>query len=168
MIKTEIAYLAGLLDGEGYIGIKRSKPYKPNHEVSVKYSCRVQVRMVEPHGIELLCKLFNGHSYKEKAHCNNGRPLYCYQASDRIAANILKTVLPYLRVKKIQAQKVLELAELKKETSKHRTKLVGYRNMKHWTGKIIQMPNLAYSDEFIGQMESLWQQCISLNRVGYI
>lgn len=166
--KEKLAYLAGLVDGEGYIGIKRSKPYKPNNEISVKYHARIQVRMVDEIGIKLLKETLGGWYYKEKPSCNNGRPLYCFQASDKSAASILEKLLPYLIIKKRQAKTVLELTEMKKQTYKHRTKIVGYRQMKHWTGKIIQMPNLAYSDEFVSQMESLWQQCINLNRTGYV
>lgn len=106
----QIIYLAGLMDGESYIGIKRSQS---KHQVSTLYQERIQVRMTEPQGLDLIKEVFGGSYYKEKPHSAKGRPLYCYQASDRQAAKILVAILPYLRIKKRIAEAVLEFHRLR-------------------------------------------------------
>ena len=43
-----LAYIAGLMDGEAYIGIKKSKPYKSlTGRVNPSYHERIQIRMVD-------------------------------------------------------------------------------------------------------------------------
>lgn len=114
-----LAYLAGLIDGEAYIGIKKCKPYKHlTGNVNPSYHERIQVRMVERGGLTLLCKTLGGWLYKEKANVERGRPLWCYQASDLKAANICAVLLPWLRVKRIQAEAVLELRKSRKKAKR--------------------------------------------------
>jgi len=168
MIKTNLAYLAGLIDGEGYIGIKRSKPYAPNGELSVKYHARIQVRMVEEAGIKLLQETLGGSYYREKGHCKNGRLLYCYQASDKLAVMIIKSLLPYLRIKNRQSELVIELGKLKENSHQYRTKLSSIIDIKHRSGKMMKVRRFSYSDEFVSHCNSLWQKCCQLNRVGYL
>lgn len=110
MEDERIIYLAGLIDGESYIGIKRTKS---NHQVSMLYQERIQVRMVDPEGLDLMKEVFGGSYYREKPHSDKGRPLYCYQASDKQAAKILIALLPYLRIKRKVAETVLEFHTLR-------------------------------------------------------
>ena len=164
MKDTDIAYIAGLIDGEGYIGIKKSSVRKDC--VNPNYHARIQIRMVEEQAIKFIAETLGGSYYKEKAHCNNGRPLYCYQASDKIAEETLKKVLPYLKVKEHSAKKVLELRELQKNCRKYQTKITGYRTLNHWCGKPVKVANKSFSDEYIAMCESLYHECKRLNAVG--
>lgn len=107
-----LAYLAGLVDGEAYIGIKKTTR---KDAVSAIYHERIQIRMVHEASIALLAKTLGGHYYCEKPHANKGRPLYCWQASDALAANILRELLPFLRVKKRSAIAVLRLRKSKED-----------------------------------------------------
>lgn len=108
--ETTLAYLAGLIDGEGYIGIKKS-----NRSPGPIYHERIQVRMVHEEAIALLAETLGGNYYRERPHADDGRPLYCYQASDRKAANIVLALLPYLRVKRLAALNLLELRASKRD-----------------------------------------------------
>ena len=164
MTKRELtAYLAGLCDGEAYFGIKKSGA---NHAVTGRvnpaYHERIQVRMVDEPAIKLLSETFGGSYYKEKPHAAKGRLLYCYQASDISAANILRALMPYLRVKRAVAQRVLALRVLKDNPLRVtlQTEIMG-----RW-GKPIKLGRGRYSDEHIAACESLWLECKSLNRVG--
>lgn len=109
--KETLAYLAGLLDGEGYVGIKKSL-YKRSCP-SPTYHERIQIRMIVEEAIKLFQKTFGGNYYKEKPHCNKGKPLYCYQASDLKATNICKILLPYLLIKKRNILLLLKLRDSK-------------------------------------------------------
>jgi hypothetical protein len=71
--------------------------------------------MVHEPAIALLADTLGGNYYREKAHANNGRPLFCYQASDARAAAILEALLPYLVVKRGAAENVLRLRASKND-----------------------------------------------------
>lgn len=146
-MSENLAYLAGIVDGEGYVGIKKSKPYPTlTGRTNPGYHERLQIRMVEPHALRLLVKELGGWLYLEKSSAHNGRPLYCYQASDLRASKILTTLLPYLRVKKKQAQAVLALRRNKQ------------------TAKRASRRPLRPSD--VAQRESLYLRIKRLNKTG--
>ena len=104
--ETALAYLAGIIDGEGYIGIKRTTRRDARSPI---YHERIQVRMTDEAAIQFLAATLGGNYYREQPHANDGRPLYCWQASDALACRILERVMPYLIVKRDQAENVLRL-----------------------------------------------------------
>ncbi len=109
------AYLAGLVDGEAYIGIKKSNN-KKNGSKSPQHHERIQIRMTEELAIQLFKKIYGGSYYKEKPEQHNARkPLYCYQASDKLASNILQQLPPFLLVKRKDAKLVLLLRDRKNQ-----------------------------------------------------
>ncbi len=163
MKSTDIAYIAGIVDGEGYVGIKRSKPYRSQGRTTPGYHARIQIRMVDEPAIAFLASSLGGSYYKEDAKVKRGRPLFCYQASDAKAAEILRTLLPYLRVKKRQAKKVLELRRLQSRGAKHRTKITGYRDFLNSHGTVRRVANRSFSDEYVARCDALWMDCRKMN-----
>jgi len=149
-MKILLSYLAGIVDGEGYIGIKKSSSMsKHNGSKSPIYHERIQIRMVNEKAIRLFKKTFGGNYYKEKAEQHNSRlPLYCYQSSDKQASIILKKLIPYLLVKKRDAQLVLLLRKRK--------------NLKHKFGNGIGK----MSDKELSKREELYKECKRLHSVG--
>lgn len=166
MKDTDIAYIAGLIDGEGYIGIKRGTKRKDCFNRA--YHARIQVRMVDEPSIKFLVETLGGNYYKESPTAAKGRPLFCYQCSDRAAEHVLRTVLPYLRIKKQSAETVLELRKLQSDSIKHRTKVTGYRAFPNQYGTVRYVPNLSYSDEYIAMCNALYERCKMLNKVGVV
>ena len=126
MEPTTLAYLAGLIDGEGYIGIKKARR---KDAVSPIYHERIQVRMVHEGAIRLLADTLGGNYYLEQPHARGGRLLYCWQASDALAARILTAVLPYLIVKRESALTVLALRTSKEDPLARRRGSPGRRVM---------------------------------------
>lgn len=167
-IDTDIAYLAGLVDGEGCISVKRTSPYRAlTGRVNPGYHCSIHVRMVEEAAIAFLRDTLGGWYWLEKtAHSKNGRPLYCWQATDREAESVLRTLLPYLRIKRAAAQNALALRELQATRQQHRTKITGYRNFPNSYGTIRRVANRGYSDEYIAACDALYTKSRQLNRVG--
>ena len=163
MKKTDIAYIAGIVDGEGYIGIKKDKGYKCQERQTPGYHARIQIRMVDEQAIKFIAENLGGWYYKEKPQSDNGRMLYCYQSSDKSTESILKTLLPYLRVKKESAKTVLKLRTLQSNGKKYRTRITGYRKAFGRTGMVA---NRAFSDEYVQMCETLYLRCKELNRVG--
>jgi len=162
---TDLAYLAGLIDGEGYIGIKKSRPGSGGR-VSPSYHARIQVRMVDEPAIAFLAATLGGNYYKESPSAAKGRPLYCFSASDRKAEHILRTVRPYLRVKAQNADAVLDARDFQKTGQQHRTRVTGYRDLDNGRGPVKRVPNLAFSDDYLARLELLYLRCKELNRVG--
>lgn len=147
--ETTLAYLAGLIDGEGYVGVKRTSR---KDAVSPIYHERIQVRMVHEGAIALLASTLGGNYYREKASATNGRPLFCYQASDAKAAAILKLLLPYLIVKRESAENVLRLRASKNDP---RSRLRG-----GMTQRRLMAP------EVLAEREAIYLRAKELNRVG--
>ena len=158
-----LAYCAGIVDGEGYLGIKRSKAYKCQDRQTEGYHACIQVRMVDEPAIRFVSETMGGWYYKEKPHANNGRRLYCWQVTDKSAEMIIRRLLPYLKVKQQQGQLVLSLRALQSSGWAHRTKVVGYRNFPNQYGTIRRIANKAFSDEYVAKCYALWHSCRLLN-----
>lgn len=164
MTRNEIlAYLAGIIDGEAYVGIKKSRPYKHlTGRINPGYHERIQVRMVAEPCIKLLAKTLGGWYYEEKPHASKGRPLYCYQVSDLRAYQIAKILLPWLCLKRKQA---LLLIALRK--NKNRDKRVAHRvTMRSRWGMEIQVRRGQHSAATVAYRERLYLRCKALNKVG--
>ena len=158
MKETDIAYIAGLIDGEGYIGIKRITSLT-NGRVNPTYQERIQIRMVDEGAIKFISECLGGNYYAEKPHAHKGRPLYCFQASDKIAIRILKTILPYLRVKKFVAEKVIAFREVRDNPDKTPVKVV----FKDRWGRMTEFTRYRLSEAHIAKCEAAWQECSNFN-----
>lgn len=130
MRKNElIAYLAGLVDGEGYVGIKKTHGRKDC--VNPQYHERIQIRMVEEKAIKLFKNTFGGNYYRETEHSKySKKPLYCYQATDKLAAGIIKILIPFLLIKKRQAEFILQLRKSKEDPESYKRGSPARRPMK--------------------------------------
>lgn len=160
-----LAYLAGLVDGEGYIGIKKSPAYRAiTGRVNPAYHERIQVRMVDRAGLDLLSKTLGGWLYTEKPHTRNGRPLWCYQASDQRAAEVCRTLLPYLRIKQQQAALLLRLRD---EKAKPR-KVAIRANVKNRWGRSTSAIRHRLAPTSLSYRESLYLQIKQLNHGGLV
>ena len=159
---VDAAYLAGIIDGEGYIGIKRMQP---KNMKSVAYRARIQVRMTDEPAIKFLRDTLGGMYYRERQSKKGRKILYCYQVSDRAAESVLWSVINYLRVKRKQAELVLEFRDLQRSASQYRTKIIGQRNFPNLYGnRVIQ--TRAHSDKYVAKCHEFYEQCKRLNRVG--
>ena len=103
-----LAYCAGIIDGEGCIGIYVRNPRNGR---SMRHELKTQVNMQTIPAIEMLKEYFGGlQNYRVK---NKKTGAFCYQwrIGDRKAYDCLKILLPYLRVKKAEAKKAIEFYE---------------------------------------------------------
>jgi hypothetical protein len=93
-----VAYLAGIVDGEGYIGLTKNKG---------TYGPRLLVGMTDKIVIDLLHETFGGRLYEDKV--RSGRVLYRWHVVNKAdLERILSELLPHLRAKRAQAELVLE------------------------------------------------------------
>jgi hypothetical protein len=117
-----LAYCAGVIDSDGTIGIKRN-----SYSMRVigdcgqaTYSERICVKQVEPHAVDLLHSLFGGTRYNARPGVKHGKPLHVWQVTDRKAVACLRALVPFLRIKLVQAENCLRLREIKEKSKSAR------------------------------------------------
>lgn len=96
----DVAYAAGLLDGEGTVGIYRSK--RPTYFI---YAVRTSVANTYRPVLEWLASKWGGSIHRTNR--GEGRPCWSWALSSRSAVDFLREVLPYLRIKDRQARLAL-------------------------------------------------------------
>jgi len=101
MTKVELAYMAGIMDGEGSIGINKIKNY--NGTNTTYYRLLVQVGMVEGCIPQWLCDSFGG-SIAVRPKIKPRRAVTNWQIANKQAVIFLQAILPYLKIKKQQAE----------------------------------------------------------------
>jgi len=109
-----LAYLAGVMDSDGYFTIKRStynmrvigESSNPN------YYERCGLKQTNPVIPDLIHHYFGGYRSIEKPNCENGKQLHSIQLTNLKANTFIKAIIPYLRIKKRQAEILIELRTL--------------------------------------------------------
>jgi hypothetical protein len=98
--EAELAYAAGLIDGEGCIGV-----YKNSHNGN--FQLRITVEMVEREGLDLLAKIFGGRWYSKNKAAPR-RPTHVWMTFNSEAERAIRMLIDHLRVKAPQANAVLK------------------------------------------------------------
>ena len=106
MTAIDLAYAAGIMDGEGYIGI--TVPYANSQR------CRlvVSVSMTRPETPIWFKEMFNGclGCYRRDHVKNTYRDIYRWTNAGRAAAHFLMLIKPYVKIKKRQIEIAIEFA----------------------------------------------------------
>lgn len=105
MEAKDLAYFAGLFDGEGCIHIRRTKTKTQR----VTYALVCKVSMCNFPALEQLHNSFGGSLIKERKHkySNRNNKLWTWTASCVMAKNFLLQIVPFLRIKKEEADLAL-------------------------------------------------------------
>jgi len=109
--KTDLAYMAGIVDGEGCIDIYKHKAAKRSVR-EYRYTMRLTVGMGRPELPKRLLSLFGGTVHISKPVNSNRSAEWRWSVSSRKAMRVLKEVLPFLFLKKDQAKIAIELQTL--------------------------------------------------------
>lgn len=106
----ELAYAAGLLDGEGCILIKahRSHPERPR-----THALYVQIIMTELEPLEWMQERFGGSIYKRPKQQASHRQGWQWTVSTTKALPLLRAIQPYARVKRRQIEAALRFDALR-------------------------------------------------------
>ena len=155
--RLTLAYLAGCIDSDGCIGIKKS-----TYSVRVTgdsrnptYSERVELYQVTPEVPFLLKETFGGSVSAKTQSTDRGRPLCGWRATDKRAAHAIRQMLPYLRIEREQALNCLDLREVKEKSKRERVaKGRGHRGSAPRSAKMSRT------------MERLYQNAKVLNTIG--
>lgn len=124
MKNTDIAYLAGIIDADGTIGIKRiTYAMRVTKDATQPtYSERVHIRQVDREALELLAAVFGGNIGIEDPSAKRGKSLFRWGCTDLKANHCIKVLRPYLRVKRKQADNCIALRVVKEKSKKIRVK----------------------------------------------
>jgi len=137
--EKQLSYLAGILDGEGSIGIEHLSPYKSRKKDY--YVCRLTVVNTSLKLMNWLKDTFGGQFDMRKL-VTGRKPCYRWHIFGDSLENIIIAVEPYLMLKRQQAQIILQY----RQTINHSNRLI--------------------SDEILAARKHLWLACKDLNKVG--
>lgn len=99
----DIIYIAGLFDGEGYITIQKPHSGSRSHVLEIGI-CNTNKEIIDfVHNV-----LKVGHVDIKTYSNEKWRPLYRWIANSRQALKVLEKILPFLKVKKKQAELAIE------------------------------------------------------------
>lgn len=98
---TALAYIAGIIDGEGCIQIQ--KPKKHNREKSQPYKLQLRVANTDLRLIEYINLIFPAYVYNGSERRKGRRRQFVWHANGSKAADVLRAVLPFMICKKEQA-----------------------------------------------------------------
>ena len=104
MSSETIAYLAGIIDGEGYIDLRF---------VNGTLMARLEVSNTNEDLIDWLVEHFGGSSYSYAGRSPRHKVAYRWVLQGKAVRDLLIAVLPYLVVKVEQAEIVIEFWEVK-------------------------------------------------------
>lgn len=143
--EQSIIYLAGIIDGEGCIGIECMAPCKKKDGTWIRkhnyYTPRLTVINTSKKVIDLLMKTFGG-TYSTRKTIQGRKTCFAWRIFGEALINVLRAVIPYLQIKYDQAQLVLEFRKTVGKTGWH------------------------VSEEILEQRHSFYLQCKILNQVG--
>lgn len=140
MTHTErLAYLAGLFDGEGCIGLYNTR--SRNDSRNVNYQLLMRVTQKSPLAVEVFLEVFGGQIYTlTNVGPTKPGPYFTWRVTDKKAVAALKALQPYLREKLEQCKLALEFADVRAKR-KRGTKLTDVE--------------LAVRDEYVVKLKQL-------------
>ena len=136
MKQTDLAYVAGIVDGEGYIGI--SADHRKRNPSRPCWRLRVSVTNTNEWLMQYLMFSFGGVISLKSSH--NIKPCYNWTLNRGKAADFLKLILPYLKLKRPQAELAIQFqASISKSTRRltdeqravREAQMLLMKNMKH-------------------------------------
>jgi hypothetical protein len=100
----ELAYIAGIIDGEGSIIISKQKPNKKKGEINIRYQLFCKVVNTDKRLIEYLSKKTGQLIFSEKTRDNkiNCRNTFSIHWPVKVTTYLLKKIRDYLVIKKEQ------------------------------------------------------------------
>lgn len=114
MTELELAYLAGVADSDGSITIGVDKWAGVGRNRSApRFFEIIAIRQCDTEAVHLAQELFGGNITIGKPGSLRGRPSHDWYAYNQRACVVIRALLPYLRIKRKQAELVLALRDIK-------------------------------------------------------
>ena len=111
MKKTDLAYVAGIVDGEGCITIAHKWEYKRGTE---SYSLLISLHSTDEWLCQFLRNAFGGYVGLDQRKARpHHLPAWRWQVTGKYAYELLRVILPYLHLKRPQAELAIKFQEAK-------------------------------------------------------
>jgi len=152
-----LAYLAGVMDSDGNFRIYRKRVSAmrwPHYRINIRCA-----QVIPSPAVELLSTTFGGRITTVKASRPNSRDLASWNLHDRAASPAIEALLPYLRVKWLDACLLLELRHLK---SRGKEDITEWEHRTRWQ-RLIKMRKRSYSSSQVADFERVRQSLRALH-----
>ena len=118
---VSLEYLAGIIDGEGTISIFENKV--KGQTWNVRHNAAIGLGLTDRPVVQMFADRFGGNVREERV--PNRKLMYrWYAVGNKRAPEVIKHFLPYLHIKKRQAEIVMEFIKGYKNTLKGKTKAI--------------------------------------------
>jgi hypothetical protein len=162
-VDADLAYWAALIDGEGHIAI-RYTPVRTGGGVA--YQARFSLRMTDLGIVQKFADRFGlkvlPKSYKSAL---SVLPLYAAECSCGPAAQLLAVLLPYLRLKRRQAELAIMLEEEKRQPGL-RTRFTSVGTYRRRDGGTVTRKRYSTGQEHLDRWHGYYLEVRSLNKPG--
>ena len=117
-----LAYIAGLVDADGYIGIARDtyRQRKVGDTTQPVYKPRLEVKQVTTQAVDFASETLEGARFTSAGQHATSAPLAVWSVHSAAAVRVCNALLPYLRIKAEQARTVLEVGAIHAEPNRRR------------------------------------------------
>lgn len=151
------AYLAGTIDSDGCLGIRRKIWHGKQHDTPM-YSPRITIKQIQSEAVMLLHDMFGGSIYIQPPYSKGSQSLFALEIKDKAAIRCIRALCPYLRIKRDQARLILQLAEEKeKPRSEVTTPGEKLEVVTRW-GTTTRAPRRSLSKETLEKREAIFQE----------
>lgn len=116
------AYIAGVVDADGYIGIARNtyRQRKVRDATQPIYQPRLEVKQVTTQAVDFAAQTLEGSRFTSAGQHAGSAPLAVWAVHSAAAVRVCDALLPYLRIKEAQARAVLEVGAIHAEPNRRR------------------------------------------------
>ncbi len=158
-----LAYLAGAIDSDGCITIVRlTYAVRSGKGRTPPFHEQISLKQASSEIADLLKETFGGWRWDKPAKGTH-RKMYEWRAECSLAVAAARALLPYLRIKRQQAELLFKMDRLKEQPREGLSPPSQYRN--RW-GSITTVRHSMISEEQLRQRETLWHAIKALNMNG--
>lgn len=156
--KTTAAYIAGFIDGEGYLGII-SDARRKNYRRTDSYNCTLKIANTNEDIIRWFHQSYGGTLNKRHLG-GNAKDAFCWTLAGPKLIPFLQKVKPYLRIKKEQAEIICRFRKTYAKDS--------YNYVRRQTNNGGTFVSKTTRPSIIAKREELYQQIKGLNKRGVL
>ena len=161
MSKLTASYLAGFIDGEGYLGLH---PAIRGKNGRTSYSAELKIASTDQFIIVWMQKSFGGIIYEKKPNNPKHKDSLNWTLQGKNLKPFLQKIHPYLRLKKKQCELLLRKIKLQESVMRNIPNPNISRINKQRENK--RLINLAYRDSQRKEIENIYLQLRKLNKRG--
>jgi len=118
MKKTDIAYMAGIFDGEGCIAIHDRKYARKDGTIATHAYAEINFANTNEWVVRHFLFNFGGNVYLRKKQTGSTQPIWAWQICSKASITPLKILLPFLKIKHEQAKIALAFQTQKNPTNR--------------------------------------------------